>query len=129
MEAAGIDGDERVGRDGESPRLRQAELAEFAGVYSKRPALRQAVAVLYANAPRLLPGEPLRGQPMGAGDISQGTLVVRDVCQEEPGLERGMEGVGVKLELRIRGPGRVSHRDGLHVVKGLAAGACHVGEK
>ena len=57
-----------------------------------------------ADAARLLPRDPLGGQPVRAGDIGQRALVVGHVGQEQPRLQRRMEGVGVKLELRVGAP-------------------------
>ena len=56
-----------------------------------------------AHAARLLPGNPLGRQPVRARDIGERALVVGHVGQEQPRLERRVEGVGMQLNLRIGG--------------------------
>ena len=47
---------------------------------------------------------------MRSGHIGERPLVRRDVGQEQPGLDRRVEGVGVKVRLRI-GRGVVTMRE------------------
>src|SRR5207248_6808128 len=89
----------------------------------------QAVGILDADTACLFPRQPLRRQPMRAGDISQRRLPVGDIGEKEPRLERRMERVGMQLQLWI---GRARYRaaaDRLDVIERLASRARYIGQQ
>src|SRR6476659_2091980 len=66
---------------------------------------------------------------MRSRDVSQRTLVVSDVRQEQPCLQRGMESIRMKLELRVGTALSLPHHDGLNVIQRLRPGASHVSKQ
>ena len=88
--------------------------------------MREEIAFADRDAPGMLPCKPGRGQPVGARDVGERALVVRDIRQKQPCLERGMERVRVELELGIGGPWNLGGGNRLNVIERLRPGACDI---
>ena len=115
MKAESIGDDQRVGRHSEGLRLRQTERGQFRRIDAKRPLPILGIRRMSGGkAHAALPGEPRIREPVGPGNVGEGSSIVGDIGEEEPCLYRRVEGIGVQEGLRIGGAGMSVAQDALH---------------
>lgn len=121
MKARRVGNDQSIFLDGEGSRLGIAHAVEGRPGNPQGTPRAQTVqrAGFHGLAPQ--PGKPAAVDPVRAGHIDEGAIVRPHVGQEQPGLDRGMERVGMQLDLRVGRRSLVHARqDGLQIVHGMA---------
>lgn len=129
VEAGRVRDDQGVLLDGKGSRLGIAHAAQRLARDPERAARAQAVQAAGFHGLAAQPGKAAAVDAVRTGHVDEGSVVRPHIRQEQPGLDRGMEGVGMQLGLRIGLGLAHARQDGLQVVHGVAAERAGVAEQ
>ena len=116
MKPERVGDDERVGRNRDRPRRRQAERGKRFGrdrAHQPVRVLRRPAAGRDRHPP--LPIEPLRRQTVRSRHVDERHRVRRDIVQEQPRLDGRVKRVGMQIGLRVGRSGMSAAEDRLQI--------------
>ena len=130
MKAERVGDDQRVGRHGESARLRQSERSQLGRIDAEGALTDLDIRRMSRGKAHVpLPGQSFSRQPVRAGNIGEGPPILGNIGEEEPCLDRRMKGIGVQECLRIGRSSAGVAQDALHPDDRLGIAAAGIADQ